>query len=303
MDPASASIRRARPLLGTFVEIGVAGAAPPDADCAIETAFAAVARVHRLMSFHAAESEVSRLNREACDRPVAVDPWTFDVLDMALDLNRRSGGAFDIAVAPVLQALGLLPAVPGGRPFASAAASAENIELLPGCRVRFHRPGLRIDVGGIAKGFAVDRAVDALRAHGMPCGLANAGGDLAAFGPHAETVHVRDPRDPRRLICAIDVREEALATSGGRFDPFASGDALGSAIIDPATGEPMGAILGATVRAPSCMIADALTKIVAIAGERASALLDEFHASALVVLADGDIRVTRGWRDAVRLAA
>jgi FAD:protein FMN transferase len=303
MDPASASMRRARPLLGTFVEIGVAGAAPSDADCAIEAAFTAVARVHRLMSFHAAESDVSRLNREACGRAVAVDAWTFAVLDTALDLNRRAGGAFDVTVAPTLQALGLLPAGPGGRPSAPTPASAEDIELLPGCRVRFHQPGVRIDLGGIAKGFAVDRAVDALRAHGMPAGLVNAGGDLAAFGPHPETVHVRDPRDPRRLICAIEVREEALATSGGRFDPFRSGDALGSAIIDPAAGEPTRAIRGATVRAPSCMIADALTKIVIVAGERASTLLDHFHASALMVLADGDIRVTRGWRDAVSLAA
>jgi thiamine biosynthesis lipoprotein len=303
MDPASASIRRARPLLGTFVEIAVAGAAPSDADCAIAAGFAAAARVHRLMSFHEPESDVSRLNREASGQAVAVDPWTFGVLETALDLNRRSNGAFDIAVAPALQVLGLLPTVPGSRPAAPAAARAEDIELLPECRVRFHRPGVRIDLGGIAKGFAVDRAVDALRAHGMPSGLVNAGGDLAAFGPRPQTVHVRDPRDPRRLVCTIDVREEALATSGGRFDPFASGDVLGSTIVDPATGEPTQAIRGATVRAPSCMIADALTKVIAIAGEPASALLDHFDASALVVPADGDIRVSRGWRDAVRLAA
>jgi thiamine biosynthesis lipoprotein len=137
----------------------------------------------------------------------------------------------------------------------------------------------------------------------MPAGLVNAGGDLMAFGPDPHAVHVRDPRDPGRLMCAIDVREEALATSGGRFDPSRSCDTIGAAIIDPGTGEPASAIRGATVRAPSCLVADALTKVVMIAGERAAALLDQLCASALIVLADGGIRITRDWQNAVHLAA
>jgi thiamine biosynthesis lipoprotein len=175
--------------------------------------------------------------------------------------------------------------------------------LLPGCRVRFRQPGIRIDLGGIAKGFAVDRAVEALRAHGMRSGLVNAGGDLSVFGPYPHTVHVRDPRDPRRLIRAVDVHEEALATSGGRFDLSQSCDTTGAAIIDPRTGKPVYGIRGATVRAPSCMLADALTKVVMIASQSALDLLKYFHASALVVLADGETRVTCAWRDAVHLAA
>jgi thiamine biosynthesis lipoprotein len=303
MHPASASIRRARPLLGTFVDIGVAGAPPSAAEAAIEAAFAAVARVHRCMSFHERASDLSRINREARERAVRVDPWTFAVLQAALDLNRRSAGAFDVAVAPALQRMGVLPRPADEAPSAAAYASADDIELLDGCRVRFRRPSMAIDLGGIAKGFAVDRAVDALREHAMPSGLVNAGGDLKAFGPQPHTVHVRDPRDAGRLICAVELREEALATSGGRFDPFRSGNPLATAIIDPATGRPAQAAAGATVRAASCMIADALTKVVAVAPERASALLDRFAAGALVVLADGDIRISRHWRDTVRLAA
>jgi thiamine biosynthesis lipoprotein len=303
MHPASASIRRARPLLGTFVDIGVAGAPPSAAEPAIEAAFAAVARVHRCMSFHERASDLSRINREARERAVRVDPWTFAVLQAALDLNRRSAGAFDVAVAPALQRMGVLPRPADEAPSAAACASADDIELLDGCRVRFRRPGMAIDLGGIAKGFAVDRAVDALREHAMPSGLVNAGGDLKAFGPQPHTVHVRDPRDAGRLICAVELREEALATSGGRFDPFRSGNPLATTIIDPATGRPAQAAAGATVRAASCMIADALTKVVTVAPERASALLDRFAAGALVVLADGDIRISRHWRDTVRLAA
>jgi len=299
MDPASVSIRRARPLLGTFVEIGVAEA--PGAEAAVAAAFAAVAKVHRLMSFHEQASDVSRLNREACKRAVTVDPWTFAVLETALDLKRRSAGAFDITVAPVLERLGLLPqAGRASRP--SRASGGEPIELLAGRRIRFRDPGVRIDLGGIAKGFAVDRAVDVLRADGVRCGLVNAGGDLAAFGPESETVHIRDPRDPRRLILALTVREEALATSGVRFDPFRSGATAGVAIIDPATGAAATAVCGATVRAANCMLADALTKAVMVAPASAPPLLSSLRASALIVQENGDLCVTDGW-DAVRLAA
>src|SRR5437660_7414174 len=110
MQAAPDSLKRARPLLGTFVEIAASGAESTDLEAAVEAAFAAVARVHRLMSFHDPESDVSRLNREAKAGVVAVDPWTFEVLAIAQDLHRRSGGAFEIAVAPMLQDLGLLPA-------------------------------------------------------------------------------------------------------------------------------------------------------------------------------------------------
>src|SRR5262249_39413688 len=194
MDPACADIRRARPLLGTFVEISVADASACDAEAAVEEAFAAVAKVHRLMSFHEPGSDVARLNREAGTRAVTVDPWTCAVLETALDLTRRSGGAFDVAVAPVLQELGRLPR--RGPRSAPRSSGGEAFELSAGRRVRFRDRGVRIDLGGIAKGFAVDRAVDTLRARGVRCGLVNAGGDLAAFGPQPQTVHVRDPRDP-----------------------------------------------------------------------------------------------------------
>ena len=105
----SDSICRARPLLGTFVEIRSAGATRAATEQAIDAAFAVIDKIHRLMSFHDPDSDVGRLNREACKRSVAVDPWTYQVLETALVLHRRSHGVFDIAVAPALQRLGLLP--------------------------------------------------------------------------------------------------------------------------------------------------------------------------------------------------
>jgi FAD:protein FMN transferase len=184
----------------------------------------------------------------------------------------------------------------------SRSATSDAIELVAGCRVRFHAPGLTIDLGGIAKGFAVDRAIETLRAHGLSSGVVNAGGDLAAFGPTPETICIRDPRDPRRLLCQVALRDHALASTTGSFDPFASSESTDCAIIDPQTQAPARAVRGATVRASSCMIADALTKVVMVAGERAGPLLDLYQASALLVSRAGDVYVTTGW-EAVRLAA
>src|SRR6266851_4389408 len=98
MATVSDRVRRARPLLGTFVEIEVAGAARSEMDAAVNAAFEAVANVHRLMSFHEADSDVSRLNREAWLRPTKVEAWTYEVLEAAAELHRRSNGVFDIAV-------------------------------------------------------------------------------------------------------------------------------------------------------------------------------------------------------------
>jgi thiamine biosynthesis lipoprotein len=287
--------RRARPLLGTVVEVAVAPS--PDKEAAIAAAFEAVARVHGLMSFHDPSSDVSRLNRSAGVDAIAVDPWTFDVLAMAVDLHSRSCGAFNVTVAPVLQSLGRLPGSSmGHRPIADA------IDLLPGRCVRFRQAGVCIDLGGIAKGFAVDRAVAALRAHGIAAGLVNAGGDLKGFGPDAHTIYIRDPADPALLTGRVDVCNEALASTAGSIDPFLGRNVSDCAVIDPVSGEPVRSVRGVTVRAPSCMVADALTKVVMIAGEAAGDVLDHYGASALLVSGDGQISTTADWQDAFSLA-
>jgi thiamine biosynthesis lipoprotein len=303
MQIVSDRIRRARPLLGTFVEIEAAGAQVPAMQSAVNAAFQAIADVHRLMSFHEPDSDVSRLNREAGVRPIRVHAWTFRVLEAAVEMHRRSKGIFDITVAPTLQAMGLLPRLKDDAPTVIEARRFDAIELLPGQSVRFRQAGVRIDLGGIAKGFAVDRAIQVLRGFDIPSGLVNAGGDLAAFGSEPQTIHIRDPRDPRRVICSVEATDEALASSAPRFDPFQSADIAGSVIIDPATGEPAHTIAGTTVRAPSCMVADALTKNVMISAAGSLALLEHYRASALSVSTSGDVRITPDWHHAVSRAA
>jgi thiamine biosynthesis lipoprotein len=282
-------MRRARPLLGTFVEICAQGAAPAILEAAIEEAFGAIARVHRLMSFQDADSDVSRLNLQAAIRETEVDSWSYEVLEAALDLYRRSSGIFDITAGPA-------PAFPAND------ASSAAIALRAGNLVRFRRADITIDLSGIAKGFAVDRAIDALKRHNIPSAMVNAGGDLAAYGPAPHRVHIRDPRAPSQLLCAADVDDEALASSGASFDPLQSFDTRAAAITDPKTQAPLGAIAGATVRAGSCMIADALTKVAMIAGEAAGGVLGHYGAEALVVSAGGSVSCSSGW-GALHLAA
>ncbi|GLH78844.1 FAD:protein FMN transferase [Bradyrhizobium sp. SSBR45G] len=292
MPATSASIRRARALLGTFVEIDIADAQGCDAESSVETAFSAVAQVHRLMSFHDPDSDVSRLNREASHCAVMVHPSTYAVLETALEMARHSDGTFDIGVAGVRQP---------SRGSSSQAAAA--IELLADHQVRFRHAGLKIDLGGIAKGYAVDCAIDALRSCGVRAAMVNAGGDLAVLGPGTRLVHIRDPRAPDRLLCQVEVSNGALASSARRFDPFRSAETTDTAVVDPTTRLPAMAAQGATVRAPTCMVADALTKIVMLAGERAAAQLAKWQASAMLVAANGDVLTTSDWQGDLQHAA
>jgi thiamine biosynthesis lipoprotein len=297
------SLRRARPLLGTFVEIALLGGAPAALEAAADAAFAAIAQAHRLMSFHDAASDVGRLNRAAVMQDIEVHPWTFRVLEAALDLHHRSAGIFDVAVAPAPQSPGLSPVAAESDRWPPARGRSDAITLRPGCRVRFHDPGLRVDLGGIAKGFAVDRAVEVLAARGISGGLVNAGGDLAAFGADAHLIHLRAPWDARALLGPVALRDAALASSGVRFDPIGAAPPAGAAIIDPRNAQPVPGFRAVTVRAPSCMVADALTKVVMIAGDAAAALLGEFAASAIVIAEDGDVHISSNWQDAFFRAA
>ncbi|MGJ5180152.1 FAD:protein FMN transferase [Bradyrhizobium oligotrophicum] len=291
MPATSASLRRARPLLGTFVEIHVDDTRPHGAEQAVEAAFAAVAEVHRLMSFYDPDSDVSRLNREAFSRAVPVHPWTYKVLQTAVDMVRLSQGAFDIGVAC--------------QPQRSRVVGREDraIELLAEHHVRFHRAGYKIDLGGIAKGFAVDCAIEALRRCEIAAALVNAGGDLATSGPRERTVDIRDPRSPLGVLCQMQLRDQAMASSARRFDLFRSTETTNTAVVDPATGRPAKQVLGATVCAPTCMVADALTKIVMITGEAAAGQLTRFGASAMLVAANGEILTTPDWQGDLQHAA
>jgi thiamine biosynthesis lipoprotein len=250
-------IARARPLLGTLVSIRT------DADeNAVKQAFALVERVHGLMSAHSDEGDVAAINRHAHLQAVRVHPWTYRVLRAARMVSRASRGAFD--------------------PTLGRNASWVDIHLLRQNRIALARPA-RIDLGGIAKGFAVDLAVAALRRSGATHGSVNAGGDLRLFGKRKQSVRVRVPGNPVRAVQVAETAERAFATSGTYF---------GGELVDARDQMPLCEEHSITVSARSCMVADALTKAVAAVGPE-RALLGRFRAEAFLLDGHGTLHTPR----------
>lgn len=271
----NAETRRCRPLLGTFVEIAASAGNEITLAGGIDAAFAAVARVHRLMSFHDPASDVSRMNRQGFPRGVTVDPWTWEVMHAAQNFASESDGAFDVTVAPVLTESNILPDCGYGR---NLGATSRDIFLQKDGEVFFRR-GLVVDLGGIAKGFAVDRAVEALLNQGVSSGLVNAGGDIRIFGSGRQSIHIRHPNEPQRSAGVIVLRDRALATSAGYFAP--------NALIDGRTHQAMARQISVTVAAEDCMTADALTKVVFALREKSAPVLRRYGSDALLLERDG----------------
>jgi FAD:protein FMN transferase len=276
-------IRRCRPLLGTFVEIAASGTNAADLERGIAAAFASVEKVHRLMSYHDSRSDVSRMNREAFPKSVIVHPWTWQVLEAAQNFARESDGVFDIAIARLLASRGYLPRH-NYRP--DNAATWRDIFLRKNSRVFFRRP-LIVDLGGIAKGFAVDRAVKALKGNGVVAGIVNAGGDLRIFGPAPHVIHLRHPAEPMRIAGAVRLRERAMATSGIYFGRRKYRGNYVGPLLDGRTGRCGRELISVSVAAAECIIADALTKIVFLLREKTAGLLAQYHADALLLERDG----------------
>ena len=261
------SVRRLRPALGTLVRIEAQGSG--DTVTAVDAAYREIERVESSMSFHRPDSEIRALMRAPLEERITVSPDLFLVLRFAKCLWRASAGVFDPAVGRALVANGLLPRPEGEWP--DEAASIGDLDLPAADVVRFRRRTW-IDLGGIAKGYAVDRALQVLRDAGVASASVNAGGDLACFGAGCR-VHVRDPRTPRRSGPSLELRDAALATSAAYFQPDALRGRLGHA--------PTRRHGSVTVIARDCMTADALTKVVWAAPRKAAAVLDEFAARAL----------------------
>jgi thiamine biosynthesis lipoprotein len=224
MRPISSTVRRARPLLGTLVDIRIEGA-DRGAERALQRAFGAIERVHRAMSAQESTSDISRLRSGQWH---ALDPWTRSVLDRAEEIRLATDGLFDPAVC------------------------AHALD-------------------GIAKGFAVDRAVECLRDAGVAAGVVNAGGDLRMFGDAFEAVHVRPPKTPAQLLPIERLRNAAVATSG----------CVG--LVDPRSAPAGAHAAGVTVIAADCMTADALTKPCLLEPRRAAEFAARFGARALLL--------------------
>ena len=257
-------VRRARPWLGTIVEIGVSA----EHESAIETGFAEIARIHRLMSFHEATSDLAKLREEKAGELVEVGPDTVTVLRVAADLHQSTDGLFNIATGRQLVRTRFLPRM-GADHLAQYNGDASEIEIVSDSQVRLHRRVL-IDLGGIAKGYAVDCAVAALQAAGVPTGIVNAGGDLRVYGDTAMPIQVRAAQGGysaafavQNIAVASSENSRTRRTYQGRITTPHIGRDNRPAIIDQTV----------TVTASTCMIADAMTKVAMVDPDLADRLL------------------------------
>ncbi|ANA35744.1 FAD:protein FMN transferase [Ralstonia mannitolilytica] len=278
-------IRRAKPLLGTVVEVRIDDAHPPTDGAherALATAFDVIGRVDALMSVHRVDSDLSRLHAAPPGDAVSVHPWTVRVLREAQRMHAITGGLFDPTVARLLVEHRLLPRPPG--PEAEPDARLSDVVFAGPTTIVKKRP-VWLDFGGIAKGFAVDMAVLALRHAGVRNGVVCAGGDLRVFGCNEQPIHVRCPDAPNQIRLIGMLGRGAAASSGNYFAESFDRPAHVSAIQSPlASARPEGAQPGVTCIAPRCIWADALTKVVTLAGNKSPAAqraLLAYHAYAI----------------------
>jgi thiamine biosynthesis lipoprotein len=244
---------------------------------AAEAALDEVDRIDRLMSHYKAESPLSRLNREAARGPVQVDSELFDFLAECLRYSRESGGAFDVTVGPLMKAWGFFRGegrLPGEGELEQARGRIgyQHVILDPARRtVRFDRPGMELDLGGIAKGYAVDRAVGVLRAHDVRAALVSAGGSTvyglgAPPGRAAWDVAVQDPVAASGTALTVRLRDRALSVSGTYEKSFEVGGVAYSHVMDPRTGRPVPDVLSVAVLTRTGTAGDALDNALFVQG-------------------------------------
>lgn len=277
------SLRRARPLLGTLVEIKAVGTG--DVGAALAAAFDEIAACHFHLSAHRPGSDVCRLAATPPGDLLQVDRRTWEVLTLAQEFSTLSNGYFDVTIAPRLAAAGYLPDT-----LANGQGSWRDLEILPDNRLRPHQR-LAIDLGGIAKGYAVDRAVEVLLSHGVTSGCVNAGGDLRIFGSEEETVYLRTPANPAQMLPIVTLADGACATSAPYFSRREIAGKTVSPLADPRSGQLLPDFDSITVIAPRCVDADALTKIVLFLGQDAEPLLRRYGAYSLRLDREGALVV------------
>lgn len=241
----------------------------------------ALARIDSLMSNWTTTSEVARINRDAAGRTIVVDPEVARVLDASLRLWQESGGAFDITVEPLVRAWGFI----GGSPRLPTDAEVQAAFQLVGAQrvefdlakrtIHFTREGVRIDLGGIAKGYAVDAAAESLAARGVRNALVDLTGNMVALGhpvgAPAWRIGVRDPRDRVRFFARIPLEAgEAISTSGQYEQFVASKGKTYGHILDPRTGRPAEGLLSVTLIGHSALECDSWDTPLFVLGSRDS---------------------------------
>lgn len=285
--------------LGTTLSLRVAHADQAVADRALDAAVATIRHVEAQMSLFDPDSALSHLNREGVlHNP---HPDLLRILRMAQEVSARSGGAFDVTVQPLWQAFEAAQrhsGLPSNAEVSKARSRVgwQDLQMSPRS-LRFSQPGMAITLNGIAQGYAADLVRDQLRARGIEHALINTG-EWAALGQpdaqHGWTLGIANPRDESLLMASLLMDGRSMATSADNQTAFSS-DLRHHHIFDPHTGYSPLELASVTVLAASCAVADALTKVMFVAGmQRALTLARQWGVDVLLVDKVGRWQVTPG---------
>ena len=292
-----------RAMMGTEVRVLLWDDDPAEAERLIEEVFDETARIDELMSTYIENSRISDINRRAADEPVVAGDELFTLIRRSLDISVLTLGAFDITYDSVGQHYDFHK---HQRP--SDATVAEERQFIDyhlvqldqaAGTVRFLRKGVRINLGGIAKGYVVERGVDILRAQGVEHAIVTAGGDSRLLGDRRGQpwlVGIRDPRKEGKVAISLPLQDEAISTSGDYERFFEENGVRYHHIIQPKTGMPATGVHSATVIGPDAVLTDALSTSVFVMGVdkglRLIATLPDYES--IVIDADGKIFYSDG---------
>lgn len=282
----AATVRRSVPVMGTMADIVAVHHDRARAQAAISAAIAELQQVERWMTRFDDRSDVGRANLSAAAEGTVVTPATAEVVTAAIGWSEATGGEFDPCLVRAIEVWdvanrqappdqGVFTRLAGRHLYRSVDVSTWQGQPA----VRFTDPDVGLDLGGIAKGYGVDRAVEALRRHGIEHAIVNVGGDLYGMGTGADgepwRVAVRSPEHPGETATTLEVSDRAVATSGSYLQYFESRGRRYHHLIDPATAAPRAcAMQSLTVSADRCITADAAaTALFGAVSDAAAAIL------------------------------
>jgi len=294
-------LKQTEMIMGTLVEITVI----PGNEKAIREAFEALKKVDLLMSTYKEDSEISILNREG---KAQVSEETLEVIEDAIKFSNLTDGAFDITCRPLIN---LWKKAKKEEKVATEEEIEEAISLvgyqriiLEGNQIRLEKKGMQIDLGGIAKGYAVDKAIEALKKNGIKRALVNAGGDLYALGIDRQRekwqIGVQDPREEDKIIDIIKVKDKAVATSGDYRRYFTLEGKRFSHIVNPKTGLTVQDVpISVTIIGPDATTTDALSTGVFVLGpEEGMKLIESLPEVEGMIISEGMKKLTsEGWEE------
>jgi len=293
-------------LMDTEVEIIL----PQGSEEDFAAAFDEMKRIEKLMNVHVPESEISRVNRLASKEAVQIDKEIFEILKESVEYSTLTSGAFDVSIRP-LSALwgerGKLKEIPEVKEIEGKLPLVNYKNIILDERnqtVEFKKKSMALDLGGIAKGYALDRAIKVLKGRGIKEALINAGGDIRVMGERLWKIGLQHPRKENEVLAVIELKDQAIATSGDYQRYFIKEGKRYHHIINPETGYPADKCMSVTILAPQATQADILTTSIFILGpEKGMRLIESLKdVEGIIIDSQGKILLSSGLKGKLRIS-